>query len=163
MWYALAVEHLEDAEVRFRLARLYDTGEGAPRNGMQAAALYRSVAELGHVEAQFRLARMYDAGDGIPQNEPLAAVWYRKAAEQGHAGAALETAMCYAKSRGVTKDALQAYTILQLHASLRNGETPEAGAESLKAALEGQLTPEQQARARKQAAALATRTQGQQD
>ena len=163
VWYALAVEHLEDAEVRFRLARLYDTGEGAPRNGMQAAALYRSVAELGHVEAQFRLARMYDAGDGIPQNEPLAAVWYRKAAEQGHAGAALETAMCYAKSRGVTKDALQAYTFLQLHASLRNGETPEAGAESLKAALEGQLTPEQQARARKQAAALATRTQGQQD
>ena len=104
VWYALAVQHLQDAEIRFRLARLYDTGEGVPQNGMQAAALYRSVAELGHVEAQYRLARMYDVGDGIPQDELQAAVWYRKAAEQGHAGAQYNLGIMLYTGDGIPQD-----------------------------------------------------------
>lgn len=151
------------ADAQYALARLCHTGDGVPQDKAQAAIWYRKAAKQGHAEAQYRLARMYDAGDGIPQDESQAVVWYRKAAEHGHAGAARETAMCYAKGRGVATDALQAYTFLLLQAALRTGETPEAGAEKLKAALEEQLTLEQRARARRQAEALASRAQGRRD
>ena len=60
----------------------YESGDYAA-----AAAVWRALAENGHVNAQTNLGFMYDYGTGVPQDHRLAARWYRAAALQGSAAA----------------------------------------------------------------------------
>ena len=75
-----------------RLAQLYETGEAAVPNLIEAAKWYRAAAETGDAEAQFCLGRLYARGDGVPQELGEAAKWFEKAAEQGIAAAQVNIA-----------------------------------------------------------------------
>jgi TPR repeat protein len=76
------------AGAQFSLGGCYATGNGVPKNDIEAAKWFRKAAEQGDVKAQFILGLFYENGDGVVADYEEAAKWYRKAAEQGHAEAA---------------------------------------------------------------------------
>ena len=75
-----------------RLAHLYELGEAAAPNMIEAAKWYRAAAEDGDAEAQFLLGRLYARGDGVPRLPAEAAKLFEKAAEQGIAAAQVNIA-----------------------------------------------------------------------
>lgn len=64
-------------------AAAYENGEGVPRDGARAAALYCKAARMGDAEAQYSLGWMYSHGRGVPRNDATAAFFFHAAAEQG--------------------------------------------------------------------------------
>ena len=117
-------------------------------------------ANNGDADAPYTLAMMYREGDGVPRDRDKAFLWFRMAAERGHAEGALQAAIGYVLHNGfIMQDWVQAYAFLLLHMALRNGEAPTTEAEELKAYLEQGLTSEQQAEARRKAAALKKQAQ----
>lgn len=74
-----------DMRARTRLARLYQKGEGVPRDLLRAISLYTEAAAQGDAEAQFNLGNLYLLGEGVPQDDDWAFTYYRQAAAQGHA------------------------------------------------------------------------------
>ena len=81
--YRLAAEQ-GDAEAQYRLALMYEQGEGVPENNKQAVKWYRLAAEQGYVEAQYELGVRYmDGNDGVIQDYVYAHMWYNLAASNG--------------------------------------------------------------------------------
>ena len=160
-WFAKAAEGR--VEAAFLLARMYETGDGVPQDKVKALEYYDKAARGGHILAKYHLGMSYSREGLTSQAQSEATFWFREAAEMGHVGAALETAVRYAEGLGADKDIVQAYAFLRLHMDLRDGETPTDKVESLKAALEQQMTPEQQSQARRKAAALLENVQWHQE
>ena len=76
--------------------------EAAARGDYQSAlALWKPLAESGHVDAQFNLGLMYDHGTGVSRDLSTAAGWYRRAAEAGDRTAQSFLGEMYAKGQGV--------------------------------------------------------------
>lgn len=69
---------------RTRLAWLYETGRGIPRDLPRAAELFKSAAERGDAEAQFALSVMLHSGAGVPRDETAAHAWLLRAARAGY-------------------------------------------------------------------------------
>lgn len=67
--------------------RLYESGQGVPKDYAEALKWYRKAAEQGDALAQTQLGLMYIKGMGAPKDEAQAMAWLRKAAEQGYASA----------------------------------------------------------------------------
>ncbi|MFM2091537.1 MAG: hypothetical protein RLZZ127_2026, partial [Planctomycetota bacterium] len=63
-----------------RLGRLFETGDGLPRDRQQAAVLYRQAADGGDPVAMMRLGSLYQLGDGVDRDPLQAARWFRAAA-----------------------------------------------------------------------------------
>lgn len=160
-WFAKAAEGR--GEAAFLLARMYETGDGVPQDKVKALEYYDKAARGGHILAKYHLGMSYSREGLTSQAQSEATFWFREAAEMGHVGAALETAVRYAEGLGADKDIVQAYAFLRLHMDLRDGETPTDKVESLKAALDQQMTPEQQSQARRKAAALLENVQWHQE
>ncbi len=85
---------MNDQSFLSRLARADDDrlrqqaeAEDAKGSPVNAAALWRALAERGDPEACFVLGERYDQGRGVIQNVVEAADWFRKAADQGLARA----------------------------------------------------------------------------
>ena len=97
-----------DATAQALLARMYATGQGAPRSDAEAAKWYRKSADQGNAQAQTNLGTMYGAGRGVPKDEAEAVKWYLKAADQGNAQAQANLGIMYSKGLGVAKDEAEA-------------------------------------------------------
>ena len=110
-------------------------------NYAKAAVLYRKDAELGVIVAQVNLAFLYLDGLGVAQDYKEAAQWFAKAAEQGNAEAQTNLAQLYLEGKGVAQNGVEAVKWLLV-----------AGAFQSAAAAEKNLSQEQVAQARKQAA-----------
>ena len=117
--YRRAAE-LGDASAQFKMALMYDRGNGMPQDYTEAVRWYRKSAEQGFVEAQYNLGSMYDSGVGVPQEYAEAVIWYRKAAEQGHASAQKNLAVKYGKGQGVPQSHAEAYVWLSIAAMSGN-------------------------------------------
>jgi TPR repeat protein len=65
---------------QFKLATMYYSGKGVPKNIKEALRLYRLSAEQGHVVAQSNLATMYYLGEGVSRDFVLAHMWKNIAA-----------------------------------------------------------------------------------
>jgi TPR repeat protein len=61
----------------------YYSGNGVPKDDVEAAKWYGKAAEQGDASAQFNLGMMYAKGEGVPKDNVEAVEWVRKAAEQG--------------------------------------------------------------------------------
>ncbi len=79
---AAAAESALVAAMREEAAR-YEHGDGVPKNGPRAVALYCQAARLGDAASQFNLGWIYANGRGVPRNDALAAFFFAAAAEQG--------------------------------------------------------------------------------
>ena len=70
---------------QFAIGAKYATGEGVPRDDVEAVRWWRRAAEQGFVDAELNLAAAYQNGVGVPKDQAEALMWYRKAAERGDA------------------------------------------------------------------------------
>lgn len=119
--YRGAIQMFEKAgdvpAAQFRLALLYERGQGAPKNPALARALYQRAAEKGHVRAMHNLGVLYaDGVDGKP-DYAAAAEWFRRAADYGLRDSEYNLATLTARGLGVEKKPAAAYTWFALAAA----------------------------------------------
>ena len=83
----MALQSDEPPEARIAALRLdavaFEHGNGQPRDGLRAAALYCQAAKLGDAASQFDLGWMYANGRGVQRDDALAAYFFQTAAAQG--------------------------------------------------------------------------------
>ena len=107
---------------QFRLALLYERGQGTPKNPALARALYQRAAEKGHVRAMHNLGVLYaDGPDGKP-DYALAAEWFRRAADYGLRDSQYNLATLTARGLGVEKKPVAAYSWFALAAAQGDAE-----------------------------------------
>jgi TPR repeat protein len=85
-WYRLAAEQ-GNARAQSSLGAMYATGEGVPRDDVEAVRWSRLAAEQGNARAQSSLGLMYAQGFGVPEDIVLAYMWFNIAAAQGNESA----------------------------------------------------------------------------
>ncbi len=79
-WQPLAEQG--DARAQYKLAILYDKGQGVQQDVAQAGEWYLKAAEQGHALAQANLGVMYWMGPGVLQDYVQAHMWANLAAAQ---------------------------------------------------------------------------------
>jgi localization factor PodJL len=133
---------------QYRLAKLYERGEGVQADLAVARQWTERAAGAGNRRAMHDLGVYFARGEGAPLDEAAAFRWFRQAAELGVADSQYNLGVLYQQGRGVNASASEA--LFWFLVAARQGDQ-DAGARAT--ALEGQLQPIQieQARARAQA------------
>lgn len=110
-----------DAELTGYLGWFYDNGRHVEADLSQAAALYRTAADLGDAYAQWRIAVMID--EGVAEGTLDEAITFlRKAAGQKNSGAMVSLAVMHANGRGVAQDHIAALRYYQAAARLGHAQ-----------------------------------------
>ncbi len=92
----------------YRLAKLYERGEGVPRD-MAAARRWTETAAIGgNVRAMHDLAVFYAEGDSGPQSYAAAVEWFRQASDLGLVDSQYNLAVLYEQGLGVSEDRSEA-------------------------------------------------------
>jgi uncharacterized protein len=132
-----------NAKAQALLGLMYNLGRGVPLDVDQARKWFKAAADQGNAEGQCRLGSLYLKTD-TAQGLRLLTL----SAEQGFADAYLMLGLAYMNLKDAPLDLVQADMWLQLAAA---GGDPLAAKQSARA--EGQMTPDQVAKARSMAAA----------
>ena len=133
---------------QYRLAKLYERGEGVETDLAAARQWTERAAAAGNRRAMHDLGVYFARGEGAPLDEAAAFRWFRQAAELGVADSQYNLGVLYQQGRGVNASASEA--LFWFLVAARQGDQ-DAGARAT--ALEAQL-PQiqvQQARARAEA------------
>ena len=85
-----------DADAQYKLAALYLTGVGVPRDRNEALNWLEKAAEQNHAAAQYQLGRLYDSFNSSFRNPVKAREWWEKASALGNADAQNALALKYA-------------------------------------------------------------------
>jgi TPR repeat protein len=64
------------ASAQHALAKMYENGQGVPRNSAEAVKWYRLAADKGHAGAQLYLGGAYAFGEGVPRDYVQAYMWF---------------------------------------------------------------------------------------
>jgi localization factor PodJL len=132
---------------QYRLAKLYERGEGVPVDLVVARQWTERAAAAGNRRAMHDLGVYYARGEGAPLDEAAAFRWFRQAAELGVADSQYNLGVLYQQGRGVNASASEA--LFWFLVASRQGDQDAAARAT---ALEPQLSQMQlqQARARAQ-------------
>ncbi len=115
----------ENGFALYELARLYETGRGAPADMQNAFALYLRAANAGYSRAQLEIGLFYLHGyDDVEPDESQAAAWFQRAAEIAHEPDAMAyLGMMHVEGNGVKKDVARGVSLLQQAAGAKSGGT----------------------------------------
>jgi len=111
---ARAVQLLRDAAGRglvmaeYRLAKLYERGEGVPRDMAASRSWTEKAAIGGNRLAMHDLAVFYAEGDAGPQSYAAAVEWFRTAADLGLVDSQYNLAVLYEQGLGLSEDKAEA-------------------------------------------------------
>ena len=131
------------AMAQYRLAKLFERGEGVPVDLAQARQWTERAAAAGNRKAMHDLGVFYARGEGAPLDEASAFRWFRQAAELGVADSQFNLGVLYQQGRGTTASASEALYWFSIAA--RAGDND---ARARMATLESQIAPEQIAQVR---------------
>jgi localization factor PodJL len=133
---------------QYRLAKLYERGEGVPADLTIARQWTERAAAAGNRRAMHDLGVYFARGEGAPLDEAAAFRWFRQAAELGVADSQYNLGVLYQQGRGVNASPTEA--LFWFMVAARQGDQDAAARAT---ALEAQSTQMQveQARARAQA------------
>ncbi len=92
-----------NTEASVGLARMYNTGQGAPKDLAKAAELWAVTAHISAISA-YNLASMYAAGTGVAQNWEQARLLYVEACRKGHVKSCADAGYIYELGQGVPRD-----------------------------------------------------------
>lgn len=107
---AKGVQMLKDAASRglimadYRLAKLYERGEGVPRDMAASRAWTEKAAVGGNIKAMHDLAVFYAEGDAGPQSYAAAVEWFRQASDHGLVDSQYNLAVLYEQGLGLSQD-----------------------------------------------------------
>lgn len=93
---------------QYRLAKLYEKGEGVARDVAASRSWTEKAAIGGNVKAMHDLAVFFAEGDAGPQSYASAVQWFRQAAEFGLVDSQFNLAVLYEQGLGVSKDPSEA-------------------------------------------------------
>jgi localization factor PodJL len=99
---------------QYRLAKLYEKGEGVARDMAASRAWTEKAAIGGNLKAMHDLAVFFAEGDAGPQSYASAVQWFRQAADFGLIDSQFNLAVLYEQGLGVSKDAAEAAFWFQL-------------------------------------------------
>ncbi len=72
-----------DANLKIKLARRYQTGNGLPKNEQEVIEWFRKAGEQGHIGAQNALGIRYLQGiGGVAKDERKAAKWFKMVTDE---------------------------------------------------------------------------------
>jgi TPR repeat protein len=97
------------ARADYKLALLYESGEGVPQNRSLAFSHYLKSATLCYRPAETAVGINYYSGVNVTKNIRSAAYWLDLAAHQGSAQAQAILSILYANGDGVRKNYKEAY------------------------------------------------------
>ena len=137
---------------QYRLAKLYERGEGVEADLTLARQWTERAAAAGNRRAMHDLGVYFARGEGAPLDEAAAFRWFRQAAELGVADSQYNLGVLYQQGRGVNASASEA--LFWFLVAARQGDQ-DAGARAT--ALEAQLPQIQVQQARARAAAFRPR------
>jgi len=140
------------AMAQYRLAKLYERGEGVQADLTQARAWTERAAAAGNRRAMHDLGVYFARGEGAPLDEAAAFRWFRQAAELGVADSQFNLGVLYQQGRGVGANPSEA--LFWYLVAARQGDE-DAGARAN--ALEASLQPIQVEQARARAGAFRPR------
>ncbi len=92
----------------YRLAKLYERGEGVPRDMAAARRWTEQAAIGGNIRAMHDLAVFYAEGDAGPQSYAAAVEWFRQAADLGLVDSQYNLAVLFEQGLGVSEDRSEA-------------------------------------------------------
>jgi localization factor PodJL len=92
----------------YRLAKLYEKGEGVPRDMAASRSWTEKAAIGGNVKAMHDLAVFYAEGDAGPQSYAAAVEWFRQASDMGLVDSQYNLAVLYEQGLGLTQDKAEA-------------------------------------------------------
>jgi TPR repeat protein len=94
------------SSAQYLLARMYEKGQGVPKDHAKMLQWYRRSADAGNAKAQYKMAVGYAQGyGGLEKNDAEAGKWLLKSAEQGYRRAMETLGKAYKKGRfGLPKD-----------------------------------------------------------
>ncbi len=136
-WFRRAAEN-GHVPSQYRLATLYELGQGAPKDPAEAMRWYERAAEHGNIKAMHNLAVLSINGSLRTSNYLTAAKWFAAAAEHGLRDSQYNLGVLYERGLGVPKDAEKSYEWFTLAA-----DQGDAKAVEKRDQLEGQLTAAQ--------------------
>ncbi|MDZ4690573.1 hypothetical protein [Terricaulis sp.] len=137
---------------QYRLAKLYERGEGVQTDLAVARQWTERAAGAGNRRAMHDLGVYFARGEGAPLDEAAAFRWFRQAAELGVADSQYNLGVLYQQGRGVNASASEA--LFWFLVAARQGDQ-DAGARAT--ALESQLPQIQVQQARARATAFRPR------
>lgn len=106
-------ENLEAWSRKIGLKRAEEFYESGQLN--EALKEYIRLGGDGDAIASFRAARMFELGEGVSGAElDKAVAWYQVAAREGHVGALKALANLFVEGRGVDRDVVQAWALLNI-------------------------------------------------
>lgn len=126
--YATALKELTplaekgNAKAQYRLAKMFNLGQGLPPDKMEAAKWFHRAAQQGLAEAQGALGYLCLVGEGVSQNSDLALEWTRKAARQGDATAQFNLSVMHSEKFGIKKNPAESLKWLRKAADQRHPE-----------------------------------------
>lgn len=106
---------------QYRLAKLYESGDGVELDPMRALSWTERAAAGGNVRAMHDLGFYYARGDAATLDETAAFRWFRQAAEFGLADSQYNLGILYQQGRGVSADVAEALFWFTLAADQGDG------------------------------------------
>ncbi len=141
------------APAQYRLAKLYERGQGLGADLTMARIWTERAAEAGNCAAMHDLGVYYARGEGAPADLAAAYRWFRQAAEFGVAESQFNLGILYHEGRGVAADMNEAAFWFLVAA--KAGYAP---AQARASEIEARLSPEDIARVHARADAFRART-----
>ncbi len=134
------------AMAQYRLAKLYERGEGVPADLALARQWTERAAAAGNRRAMHDLGVYFARGEGAQLDEAAAFRWFRQAAELGVADSQYNLGVLYQQGRGVNSSAAEAMFWF-LVAARQGDEDAAARAASLEPTLQANQVEQARARA----------------
>jgi TPR repeat protein/serine/threonine protein kinase len=91
-----------------QLGLCFASGQGMPKDEVEAYNWFRRAAEGGNAIGQYNLAQAFATGNGIARHYESAVHWARKSAEQGYPKGLCRLGLFYRDGEGVAADAAEA-------------------------------------------------------
>ena len=135
---------------QYRLAKLYERGEGVPRSVKEARVWTEQAAAGGNVKAMHDLAVFFAEGEGGEQSYVGAVDWFTKAANHGLLDSQYNLGVLYEQGLGVSRNIGEA--ALWFEIAGRNGD---ADATRRARDLMNRLSPQEAETAKRRAAVFA--------
>ena len=107
---------------QFLLARMYETGRGAPVDLDRSLDLYHQSATAGNALSQFNLGLRFYTGKGGTKHLPEAFRWIERSASSGHVPAQEVLGLMYRNGEGVDKNIAKSIEWLSLAAQGGNDD-----------------------------------------
>jgi localization factor PodJL len=124
------------AVAQYRLAKMYERGEGVEKDLRQSWQWTEKAAKGGNRKAMYDLGVFYARGEGAPFNETEAFKWFRQAAEHGVLDGQFNLGVLYQQGRGVKANPQEA-----LFWFMVAGNGGDADARARAASLESRVAP----------------------